>query len=54
MEFRPEENLLYSRKNGERITLFVAVLRCLQRLLNQHGELVSQQELFASVGTKVA
>lgn len=46
IEFRPEENLLYSRKNGERITLFVAASRCLQLLLNQHGELVSQQELF--------
>ena len=46
IEFRPEENLLYSRKNGERVTLFVAASRCLQLLLNQHGKLVSQQELF--------
>lgn len=46
VEFRPEENLLYSRKNGEKITLFVAASRCLQLLLNQQGKLVSQQELF--------
>lgn len=46
IEFRPEENLLYSRKNGERVTLFVAASRCLQLLLNQQGKLVSQQELF--------
>ncbi|HGM5492523.1 TPA: transcriptional regulator [Serratia fonticola] len=46
IEFRPEENLLYSRKNGERVTLFVAASRCLKLLLNQQGKLVSQQELF--------
>jgi DNA-binding winged helix-turn-helix (wHTH) protein len=46
VEFRPEENLLYSRENGERITLFFAASRCLQLLLNQQGKLVSQQELF--------
>jgi DNA-binding winged helix-turn-helix (wHTH) protein len=46
IEFRPEESLLYSRKNGERVTLFVAASRCLQLLLNQQGKLVSQQELF--------
>ncbi|TQI78931.1 DNA-binding winged helix-turn-helix (wHTH) protein [Serratia fonticola] len=46
IEFRPEDNLLYSRINGEKVTLFVAASRCLQLLLNQQGKLVSQKELF--------
>lgn len=46
VEFRPEEHLLYSRINGEKITLFVAASSCFQLLLNQQGLLVSQQELF--------
>ncbi|WP_447872184.1 winged helix-turn-helix domain-containing protein [Serratia fonticola] len=46
VEFWPEDNLLYSRINGEKITLFVAASRCFQLLLIQQGELVSQRELF--------
>jgi DNA-binding winged helix-turn-helix (wHTH) protein len=46
VEFWPEENLLYSRANGERITLFIAASRCLQLLLSQQGELVPQRDLF--------
>jgi DNA-binding winged helix-turn-helix (wHTH) protein len=46
VEFRPEENLLSSHVNGEKITLFVAASRCLQLLLNQRGMLVTQQALF--------
>mgnify|MGYP000565387613 CR=1 FL=1 len=45
IEFRPEDNLLHSRLNGEKITLFVAASRCLQLLLNQQGKLVSQKDL---------
>ncbi|HFV9295671.1 TPA: transcriptional regulator [Serratia fonticola] len=45
IEFRPEDNLLHSRFNGEKITLFVAASRCLQLLLNQQGKLVSQKDL---------
>lgn len=46
VEFRPEENLLFSHINGKKITLFVAASRCLQLLLNQRGMLVTQQALF--------
>ncbi|ALX93564.1 hypothetical protein AV650_08305 [Serratia fonticola] len=46
VEFWPEENLLYSRVNGEKITLFIAASRCLQLLLSQQGELVPQRDLF--------
>ncbi|WP_447883091.1 winged helix-turn-helix domain-containing protein [Serratia fonticola] len=46
VEFWPEENLLYSRVNGEKITLFIAASRCLQLLLSQQGELVPQRNLF--------
>ncbi|WP_411753389.1 winged helix-turn-helix domain-containing protein [Serratia sp. (in: enterobacteria)] len=46
VEFWPEENLLYSRVNGEKTTLFIAASRCLQLLLSQQGKLVPQRELF--------
>lgn len=46
VEFWPEENLLYSRVNGEKITLFIAASRCFQLLLSQQGELVPQRDLF--------
>ena len=46
VEFWPEDNFLYSRVNGERITLFIAASRCFQLLLSQQGELVSQRDLF--------
>ncbi len=46
IEFRPEDNSLYSRSTGETITLFVAASRCLLLLLNQQGKVVSQKELF--------
>jgi DNA-binding winged helix-turn-helix (wHTH) protein len=46
VEFWPEENLLYSRVNGEKTTLFIAASRCLQLLLNRQGQLVPQRELF--------
>ncbi|CAM4237304.1 winged helix-turn-helix domain-containing protein [Serratia silvae] len=46
VEFWPEENLLYSRVNGERITLFIAASRCLRLLLSHQGELIPQRDLF--------
>ncbi|MFI8416173.1 transcriptional regulator [Serratia sp. NPDC078593] len=46
IEFRPEENLLYSRITGEKITLYVAASRCLQMLLREQGSVVAQQQLF--------
>lgn len=46
VEFWPDENVLYSRVNGKKTTLFIAASRCLQLLLSQQGELVSQRDLF--------
>lgn len=46
VEFRPEDNLLYSYVTEEKVTLFVAASRCLQLLLSQQGMLVTQEALF--------
>ncbi|EIW9476984.1 winged helix-turn-helix domain-containing protein [Klebsiella aerogenes] len=45
VEFSPQEHTLYSRVNGNKVTLLASASECFLCLLENHGELVTKKEL---------
>lgn len=45
LEFHPKEHLLRSADNGTEVSLFSAASRCLEILLINHGQIVTQREM---------